>query len=65
MLPAGENVRKAVKWISDHLKEDNPRPLNELINTATQQFNLSPKESEELYHFYRNARDDSGSGSSG
>ncbi len=55
MLPPGDNVRKAVKWISEHLKEDDSRPLNALINSAILQFNLSPKESEELYHFYRNA----------
>jgi hypothetical protein len=53
IMPKGEKVRQAVRWISDERKEDESRSFNELIEKAALRFNLSPKEEIELKHFYR------------
>ena len=50
----GENVRKAVKWISEMRKEDESRAMESLIEKASLQFNLSPKEEDFLRSFYQN-----------
>ena len=50
----GENVRRAVKWISEMRKEDESRSMESLIERASQQFNLSPKEEDFLRSFYEN-----------
>ena len=53
VLPKGEGVRKAVKWISEHLKENAEQPVKKLINEAIMKFDLSPMDSELLINFYR------------
>lgn len=53
VMPHGEKVRRAVKWISEYLKEDPERPLQKLINEAILQFDLSPGEAEGLVNFYK------------
>jgi hypothetical protein len=46
--PQGEDLRKAVKWISEE-SLDNPRKTNrQLIEAACLKFNLSPKDAEFL-----------------
>ena len=51
--PKGENVRNAVKWISENRLEDEGRPISVLIQKASLRFNLSPKEEDFLRSFYR------------
>jgi hypothetical protein len=51
--PKGEKMRQAVKWISEKRKEDESRSFHVLIQEASQQFNLSPKEEEFLVSFYK------------
>jgi hypothetical protein len=51
--PKGEKIRQTVKWISEKLKEDENRPVSMLIQEASLQFNLSPKEEEFLQSFYK------------
>jgi hypothetical protein len=51
--PKGEKIRQTVKWISEKLKEDENRPVSMLIQEASLQFNLSPKEEEFLRSFYK------------
>ncbi len=51
--PKGENVRRAVKWISEMLKEEESRAMEPLIEKASRQFNLSPKEEDFLRSFYK------------
>jgi len=53
IMPKGENVRQAVKWISAERLEDQSKPIKKLIQEAAMRFNLSPKEETELTHFYR------------
>jgi hypothetical protein len=50
--PKGEKLRQAVQWISGMRQEDETRPIPELIQGASNQFNLSPKEEEFLRSFY-------------
>ena len=53
IMPKGENVRKAVKWISDNLKEDPDQSVKKLINDAVLRFDLSPGDSELVINFYK------------
>ncbi|MCF8080820.1 MAG: hypothetical protein K9K88_16195 [Desulfobacterales bacterium] len=50
----GEQVRKAVKWISaERQYAKDPKPLKKLVEEAGSLFDLSPKEAEELSNFFR------------
>jgi hypothetical protein len=49
LLPKGEKIRKAVKWISDVAKEYPEKSRKEIIYEAELKFDLSPKECDFLY----------------
>jgi hypothetical protein len=49
ILPEGEALRKAVRWISERRREIPPPPLSLLVEEACLKFNLSPSDSEFLY----------------
>lgn len=53
IIPEGEAIRQAVKWISCELQEDENRTPFSLIPLACTRFNLSPKDEEFLFIFYR------------
>ena len=46
--PRGENVRRAVKWISSERGDRPQTPLRKLIEEAAVQFNLTPLETNSL-----------------
>ena len=48
LLPEGEKLRKAVKWLSDMVKEHPEKSRKEIILDAEVRFDLSPKECEFL-----------------
>jgi hypothetical protein len=50
--PEGENLRKAVRWISDELQFGTDVKLSKLIEEACIKFDLSPADSEFLFHFF-------------
>ncbi len=52
ILPKGEKLRKAVKWISAERRIENDESLLSLIEKVALLFNLSPKEEEYLKIFY-------------
>ncbi|SMC21028.1 hypothetical protein SAMN02746041_01097 [Desulfacinum hydrothermale DSM 13146] len=52
VMPQGEAIRKAVKWVSECLQEKPDAPLSALVNEAVRRFDLSPKEAEFLLQFY-------------
>ena len=52
-LPEGEDLRRAVKWISACLQERTGRPLFRLIEEAVFKFDLSPKDAEFLMNFFK------------
>jgi hypothetical protein len=53
LLPEGDDVRKAVKWVSGNIQEHPDQPLHTFVQEAIFRFNLSPKDSEFLMRFYR------------
>ena len=53
IMPKGEKLRQSIKWISENLKEDETKSIFLLIEEASLQFNLSPKEEDFMRSFYR------------
>ena len=53
IMPEGEAIRNAVKWISNELQKDKNKSLKKLINDAVSRFDLSPKDADFLIGFYR------------
>jgi hypothetical protein len=51
--PESENVRKAVQWISDKRQYEEGGPLATLVEHASERFNLSPKDEEFLFRFFK------------
>lgn len=51
--PEGEELRKAVKWISDERQYGPDKTFLKLIEEAGLKFNLSPVEQEYLSNFFR------------
>ena len=58
LMPEGEKLRKAVRWISEMLQEDPQKRPQELIPLASEKFNLSPKEENFLVSFYTEDKSD-------
>lgn len=56
VMPEGEAIRKAVKWISDNLQDDPNKSIQKLINEAIMRFDLSPKDGEFLTDFFRKGK---------
>jgi hypothetical protein len=56
LLPEGDDVRKAVKWVSANIQENPGQPVHMFVQDAIFRFNLSPKDSEFLMRFYRKDR---------
>ncbi len=54
-LPEGEDLRRAVKWISAGLQEQPARPIYRLVEEAVFKFDLSPKDGEFLTNFFKEA----------
>jgi len=59
IMPKGEKLRNAVKWISSELQSSDNESLLSLIEKAALQFNLSPKEEEYLKIFYEQQGEES------
>ncbi len=53
LLPEGEELRHAIKWISQQLQDNPDHKLWPLINEATTLFDLNPRDAEYLIHFYQ------------
>lgn len=58
LLPEGEDVRRAVKWVSGNLQEDPEQPVQTLVQKAIFKFDLSPKDSDFLIRFYKKETSD-------
>ena len=46
--PDGEEIRKAVKWVSEERKYNPGKTINTLVEEACLKFDLSPKEADFL-----------------
>ncbi|MFO7965766.1 MAG: hypothetical protein R6U50_17705 [Desulfobacterales bacterium] len=51
IMPEGEAIRNAVKWISEQRTRHPDIPVHKLVGDAGLRFNLSPKEQEFLARF--------------
>ena len=56
IMPEGETLRKAVKWIS-RMREEGKTPLPKLIEDAGVRFDLAPKDEEFLERFFLEGKD--------
>ncbi len=55
LLPEGENARRALRWISERLRENPEQSRMALLDQAMLRFDLSPVQCERLLEFYRAA----------
>lgn len=60
IMPDGEDLRRAVKWVSAQLQELPEQPLGPVVQEAIFKFNLSPRDAEFLITFYRNVKEAAG-----
>ncbi len=61
ILPQGEDLRKAVKWISEQRNESPGKDLAAILAAAAVKFDLSPKDAAFLERFCSGtAADDAG-----
>jgi hypothetical protein len=52
VMPEGEDLKRAIKWISDSRGDHPDRPLPKLIEEAVFKFDLSPVDQEFLTGFF-------------
>ena len=50
--PEGEDIRKAVRWISEMRQAEPGRSTRELIDAACVKFDLSPLEANHLVRYF-------------
>lgn len=53
LLPEGEALRNAIKWISEECKRQPDQKMSARINAACTRFDLQPNEGEFLLRFYQ------------
>ena len=53
IMPEGEALRRAVKWISEELQTGQDRPMSKIIDEAGVRFDLAPNETEYLVRCYQ------------
>lgn len=52
ILPEGEQLRKAIKWVSDRRIDEPEAGLSGLVQEACLKFDLSPKDTDVLLDFF-------------
>lgn len=57
LLPDGEDLRRAVKWVSGNLQENPDQPIQPLVQEAIFKFDLSPLDAEFLIRFFSKRND--------
>jgi hypothetical protein len=53
IMPEGESIRKAVKWVDEARQSEPGKSMAGLIHTACVKFDLSPLEAEFLEKFFK------------
>ena len=53
IIPESQQLKRAVKWISEQLIEDEYKSKMALVNQATMKFDLNPRQSMQLLNFYK------------
>jgi hypothetical protein len=52
LLPEGEDLHRAIKWISGNIQDCPDQPVGPLVHEAIFKFDLSPKDADFLIGFY-------------
>jgi hypothetical protein len=58
LLPDGEDLRRAIKWISGNLQENPDQRVQPLVQEAIFKFDISPRDAEFLIGFYRQRKEE-------
>ena len=58
LLPDGEDIRRAVKWVSGNIQENPGRPVQPLVQEAIFKFDLSPLDAEFLIRFFSERKEE-------
>ena len=58
LFPDGEELRRAVKWVSGNLQENPDQPVHPLVQEAIFKFDLSPRDAEFLIGFFRERKEE-------
>jgi len=56
IMPEGDAIRKAIKWVCASLQEDPKRTIANLAQEAIGRFDLSPKDADFLLRFYQDQK---------
>jgi hypothetical protein len=59
LLPDGEDLRRAVRWVSGSLQENPDQPVQRLVQEAVFKFDLSPKDADFLIMFFSERKHES------
>ena len=62
LFPDGEDVRRAVRWVSGSRQENPDEPVMRLVKEAIFKFDLSPKDAEFLIGFFTQGEEEKGGG---
>jgi hypothetical protein len=54
--PEGEDLRRAVKWISEEQTYNPQKKLSEMIDEASLKFDLSPMDAEFLFRMLKDTK---------
>jgi hypothetical protein len=57
-LPEGEDLRRAVKWVSGSIQENPALPVRQFVHEAIFKFDLSPKDAEFLIMFFSRRKEE-------
>ncbi|MDJ0853203.1 MAG: hypothetical protein QNK04_32960 [Myxococcota bacterium] len=55
VMPEGEGLRRAMRWVSERVQEEPERTRVSLVDEASRRFNLSPQQAEYLIAAMREA----------
>ena len=53
IMPEGEEIQRAIQWVSENLEEKREQSLQKLVEKAVFKFDLSPVDAEFLASFFQ------------
>ena len=56
IMPEGEEIQRAIQWVSENLEEKREQSLQKLVEKAVFKFDLSPVDAEFLVSFFKNRK---------
>jgi hypothetical protein len=57
-LPEGEDLRRAVRWVSNGIQDGPGQPVQPLVQEAIFKFDLSPKDADFLVDFFSRRKEE-------